>query len=121
MSFPSPKSRPLPKQRTQECHPFQVVGVDYAGPIFYRSKNKAISKSNILLFLYSVSRLIDLELESTLTTEVFIKIMKRLITKQGSPKRVYSENVKAFQAGAKWITRINKDKKFHCFLIVMIV
>ena len=32
MPFPSPKPEPLPKQRTQECHPFQVIEVDYAVP-----------------------------------------------------------------------------------------
>ena len=42
MLFPSLKPGPLPKKRTQECYPFQVIGVDYTGPIYYRSKNKAI-------------------------------------------------------------------------------
>ena len=42
--------------------------------------------------------------------------MKRLITRRGSPKIVYSVNAKAFQAGVKWLTRINKDEKFHNFL-----
>ena len=45
-----------------------------------------------------------------------MKSMKRLITRQGSPKTVYCWNVKTFQAGAKWLTRINKDKKFQFFL-----
>ena len=71
MPFPSPKPEPLPKQRTQECHPFQVIEVDYAFPIYYRLKNKAISKSYILLFSYSVSRAIHLELVSNLTTQEF--------------------------------------------------
>ena len=42
--------------------------------------------------------------------------MKRLIARQGSPKIVYSDNVKTFHAGAKWLNRINKDEKFHNFL-----
>ena len=45
MPFPSPKPGPLLKQRTQECHPFQVIGIDCTGPIYYRSKNKPIPKS----------------------------------------------------------------------------
>ena len=66
MPFPSLKPGQLPKQRTQECHPFRVRGVDYAGPFYYRSKNKAISKSYILLLLCSVSRIIHLELAPNL-------------------------------------------------------
>ena len=83
MSFPSPKSGPLPKQRTQECHQFQVMRVDYAGPIYCRSKNKAISKSFILLFSCSESRALHLELVPNVSTQEFIK-------------SIYSDNAKTF-------------------------
>ena len=112
MPYPSPKPGPLPKERTQECHPFEVIE-DYAGPIYY-VKNKAISKSCIL-FSCSVSRAINLELVRNLTTQ-FIKSIKRLIARRGSPKIIYSDNAKTFQAGAKWLIKINKDEKFHNFL-----
>ena len=115
MPYPSPKPGPLPKERTQECHPFEVIGEDYAGPIYY-VKNKAISKSYILLFSCSVSRAIHLELVRNLTTQEFIKSIKRLIARRGSPKIIYSDNAKTFQAGAKWLIKINKDEKFHNFL-----
>ena len=103
MSFPSPKPRPLSKQRTQECHPFQVIGVGYTGPIYYSSKNKVISKSNIFLFSCSVSRAIHLELVPNLSTQEFIKSTKIIIARWGSSK--------IFQDGAKWLIRINKDGK----------
>ena len=52
-----------------------------------------------------------------LTTQDFIKsITKRLIVRWGSRKTVCSDNVKTFQVGAKWLTKINKDEKFHNFL-----
>ena len=74
----------LSKRRNQECHPFQVIGVDYTGPIYYRSRNKAISKSYILLFWCSVSRAIYLELVPDLTNQEFIKSMKRLSSRRWS-------------------------------------
>ena len=98
--FASPKPGPLPKQRTPECHPFQVIEVDCAGPFYYRSRNKAISKSYILLFSCSVSRAMHLELVPNLTTQEFIKSMKWLIARRGSPKIVYSDNAKTFHEGA---------------------
>ena len=115
MPFPRPKPGPLSKQRTQEFHLFQVIRVDYAGPIYYRSKDKAISQS-ILLFSCRVSRDIHLQLVPNLTTQEVIKSMKRLISRQGSPTIVYSNTAKAFQAGAKWLTKISKDEKFHNLL-----
>ena len=33
MPFPSPKPGPLAQQRNEECHPRQMIGVDYAGSI----------------------------------------------------------------------------------------
>ena len=33
MPFPSPKRGPLAQQRNEECHPRQMIGVDYAGSI----------------------------------------------------------------------------------------
>ena len=72
MPFPSPKPRPLLKQATQECHPLHVIGVDYVGPIYDRSKNKAKAKSYILLFSCSVSRAAHLELVPNITTQEFI-------------------------------------------------
>ena len=74
MPFPSLKSGPLPKQRTQECHLFQVIGVGYTGPVYYRFKNKAISKSYILLFSCSVSRAIHLKLIPNLNTKSLSRV-----------------------------------------------
>ena len=74
----------LSKRRNQECHPFQVIGVDYTGPIYYRSRNKAISKSYISLFWCSVSRAIYLELVPDLTNQEFIKSIKRLRARRWS-------------------------------------
>ena len=85
MPFPSPKPGPLSKQRAQECHPFQVIGVDYAGPIYFSCKTKAISKSYIL-FWCSVSRAVHLELVPNLTTQETIKSMRRIIARWASPK-----------------------------------
>ena len=45
--------------RTQECHLFQVPGVNYAGPINYRSKNKAL---HIIILLCCASTAIHSEL-----------------------------------------------------------
>ena len=72
----------------------------------------------LLLLTYYYSRVVypELELVAHLSTQKFIKSIKRLIARRGCPKIVYSGNVKTFQAGAKWLTRINKDENFHNFL-----
>ena len=36
--YPQPKPGPLPKDRSEAAMPFQVIGTDYAGPIYYSTK-----------------------------------------------------------------------------------
>ena len=57
-----------------------------------------------------------IELVSNLTTTEFIKSFKRLISRRGKPKIVYSDNPKTFKAWAKWLANINKDQKLPDFL-----
>ena len=48
--YPQPKPGPLPKDKSEAAMPFQVIGTDYMGPIYYRTKSKKESKAYILLF-----------------------------------------------------------------------
>ena len=92
------------------------IGTDYAGPIYYKTKKKNELKAYILLFSCSVTRAVHVELVSNFTTAEFIKSFKRLISRRGKPKIIYSVNGKFFKAGAKWLANINRDKKLHDFL-----
>ena len=106
-----PKPELLTKDRTEQCLPFQVISVDYAGPIFYRSKTRKYLKEYILLFSCSGSRAVYLELVPNLTTSEFIRCLKRLIARRGRPKIIYCGVAKSFIARAKLLQKINKDKK----------
>ena len=44
----------LPVDRTQGSQPFEVVGVDYGGPIKYMKRKKVEGKAYIVLFVYSI-------------------------------------------------------------------
>ena len=116
LHYHSPKPGPLPKDRTEKCFPFEVIGTDYAGRIYYKTKKKSELKAYILLFSCSVTRAVHIELVSNLTTTEFIKSFKTLISRRGKPKIVYSCNTKTFKAGAKWLANINRDQKLHDFL-----
>ena len=90
--YPQPKPVPLPTDRSEAAMPFQVIGTDYAGPIYYRTKSKKESKAHILLFSCSLSRGVHLELTPNLTTNEFIKCFKWLIASRGRTKTVYADN-----------------------------
>ena len=113
----SPKPGPLPKDRTEKFFPFEVTGTDSAGPIYYKTKKKIELKAYILLFSCSVTRAVHIELVSSLITTKFIKSFKRLISRRGKPKILYSDNVKTFTTGAKWLENI-KIRNFTIFWVV---
>ena len=112
-AFGSPPPGNLPIDRTMGSIPFQVLGVDYAGPILYRFSKKRDGKAYILLFARSLTRAIHLELLSNQTTEEFMKAFKRFIARRGRPQKVYSDNGRSFVAASKWLARIMQDEKMQ--------
>ena len=49
VAFANPPPGNLPQDRTQGNIPFQVIGVDYAGPILYRSGKSGEGKAYVIL------------------------------------------------------------------------
>ena len=114
--YPSPIQGQLPKDRTEQNLPFKVIGVDYAGPIYCKTKSKKETKVYILLFTCSISRAVHLEVLPNQTAAEFIKAFKRLIARRGRVQVIYSDNAKTFVSASKWVQKINKDVEFRDFL-----
>ena len=116
---PYSKPRPgyLPRDRTKDSRPFEVVGVDYAGPIKYVTKKKKEAKACIILFACSLARAVYIELLPDQTADQFIPCLKKFVARRGRPNKIYSDNAKTFTATAKWIRDIMKDEKLNGFLI----
>ncbi|GFV61668.1 uncharacterized protein K02A2.6 [Trichonephila clavipes] len=79
---------PLPKDRTEVAAVFQVSGVDLAGPLLTKSKQKVW----IVLFTCAVFRAVHLELITSLSTTDFIQAMRRFIARRGRISVMYSDN-----------------------------
>ena len=64
----------LPRDRTEGRRPFQVVGVDFAGPIKYRVTQKKEGKAYITLYACSLTRAIYMELSKSMETGEFLEV-----------------------------------------------
>ena len=117
-AYEKPPPGKLPATRTEGSAPFQVVGVDFAGPIRYRTKGKAEKKAYLVLYGCSLTRAVHLEILQSMEVVEFIPSLKRLIARRGRPKIIYSDNAKTFIAANKWLKRAQKDEKLHHFLVV---
>ena len=107
--YPNPKPGLLQRYGTEQALPFEIIGTDYAGLLYCKSKGKKYLITYILLFSCSV-------IVSNLTTTGFIRTFKKLISRRGKPNIIYSDNAKTFKAGAKCLNSISRDQKFHDFL-----
>ena len=93
----------LPPERTEGSSPFEVVGVDFAGPIKYRKSSRAEGKAYLALYACSLTRALYLEVLPNLETTTFMASLKRFIARRGRPSVIFSDNGKTFVGAAKLI------------------
>ena len=103
----------LPRDRTEGSRPFQTIGVDFAGPMKFKKRNKTEGKAYIVLYACSLTRAIYIDLLNSLATAEFIRSLKGFIARKGRPEKIYSDNGKTFVAAAKWLGTVQKDENFQ--------
>ncbi|GFV56438.1 integrase catalytic domain-containing protein [Trichonephila clavipes] len=108
----------LPKDRLLENPPFEICGLDFAGPILYKCV-KEVKKCYFVIFTCAVTRGIHLELISSMSTKHFLLAFRRFISRRGSCSVVYSDNAKSLQAAFKdliYFAKILKNSEFKDFI-----
>ena len=76
--------------------PFETTGVDFAGPLYVKTQS-SMTKAYIALSTCAVTRAVHLDLFSDMSTENFLLVLKRLISRRGLCKVIYSDNAKTFK------------------------
>ena len=102
--------------RTEGSTPFEVIGVDFAGPIKYRIRAKTEGKAYLALCACSLTRGLLLEVLPNLATSEFLRSLKRLIARRGRPEKIYSDNGKTFVGAEKWLKQVMRDEKTQDYL-----
>jgi hypothetical protein len=96
----------LPKERITPCYPFEVTGLDFAGPIgqIGSTPKEQEKKYYVLIFTCAVTRLVSFELTSAVDKEHFVMGFDTFRSQKGKPKIVYSDNAQTFRSVEKQIT-----------------
>ena len=82
-----PQQATFPEFRVKRAAPFENSGVDFAGPLFAKTKS-GMSKVYIALFACCVTRAVHLELVQDLTAATFLRCLRRFVGRRVAPKRV---------------------------------
>lgn len=85
----------LPSSRLNPGGVFEVVGVDYMGPLNIKSKRgrgAKMTKCYVSVFVCFLTKALHLEVVSDLTTEAFVLTFRRFVARRGKPSHVYSDN-----------------------------
>lgn len=92
--FTEPIMAALPKQRVQGVRPFNVVGIDFAGPTIVRSGIRRVIgvKAWIAVFVCFATRAIHLEVVEDLTSNAFLAALRRFISRRGRCTTIFSDN-----------------------------
>ena len=90
-AYVAPIPGQLPPDRTNGRRSFQVIGLDFAGPITYEGKKDSLKQAYVFLITCSLSRAAHIELVGSQKIEEFIREFKRFVARRGKrTRRTYS-------------------------------
>ena len=89
----------LPPERTIPAPPFTYTGMDVFGPFYIKEGRKELKRWG-LIFTCLSSRAIHLETLNSMTTDLFVNALRRLISRRGKVRDLRSDQGTNF-VGAK--------------------
>jgi len=96
----------LPNERVKDARVFEVIGIDYVGPLFLKKSRKTW----ICLFTCAVYRAIHLELTTSLSTKAFLQALLRFIARRGRPSIIFTDNGTNFIEARNLLHKIDWNK-----------
>ena len=103
----------LPAFRVDNFRTFHTVGLDYCGPLYFGTgESGETAKCYICLFTCASTRAMHLELVPKLSTESFIRCLRRFVSRRGIPA-IVSDNFSSFKKAFKELNAISLDPKIR--------
>ena len=116
LAYPSAPAADLPEFRVKQAEPFSRVGVDFAGPLYYKSVKGTMAKCYVALYTCCVTRAVHLDLVRDMETGTFRRSLRRFAARRGTPSLIVSDNAKTFKATAKALREMCEDPDNRAYL-----
>ncbi|EYB97735.1 hypothetical protein Y032_0138g2086 [Ancylostoma ceylanicum] len=98
-----------PRRVRKPDYPFENIGMDYAGPLFYRNDDNSASKYWILLITCLNTRAIYVDLVKDMTAKTLLHTLRRFFASTAYPKWILCDNAKTFKS----IDELQSSYKFE--------
>ena len=115
-AYSVPPVAALPEFRVQSVPPFTNVGIDFAGPLYYKTKNAKMEKCYIVLYSCCTTRALHLDIVEDLSGTTFIRSFRRFTARRGTPSVINTDNAKTFKYTAGFLKKHENDNLFTSFL-----
>ena len=90
----------LDSRLQMDSHPFAFTGLDYFGPILIRQKRNQVKRYGCI-FTCLTTRAVHLELAADLSTDSFLNVLRRFLSRRGPVFHFYSDNGSNFVGGER--------------------
>ena len=94
----------VPRARLEQILPFEIVGTDYAGPLYYEGQNLKLKRILKHISHYSPVELSELYIWSPCQILLLLslsKVLRNGKSRKGKPNIIYSDSAKTFNPGVK--------------------
>lgn len=102
----------LPAHRLSPGFPFEITGIDYAGPFLIinkKGRGARLMKCYLCIFICFKIKAVHLEIVSDLTTEAFILALRRFMSRRGKPREIFCDNGTNFVGASREIAALVKN------------
>ncbi|XP_033228963.1 uncharacterized protein LOC117180578 [Belonocnema kinseyi] len=96
----------LPLERIREAAVFEIIGVDFTGPVYLKGGEKAW----ICIFTFAVFRAVHFETLKSLDVASFLMALRRHIARRGRPSIIFSDNGTNFVGLSNELERVDLEK-----------
>ena len=110
MAYNAPSPGYLPTTRTEGVNPFQVIRINFAGPLQYRISRQKEGKANVLLSACRLTRGVYFDFLPNLETDECLRSMEMFIARRGRPELIYFDNGKTFFGAKRRTKAVMKDE-----------
>lgn len=115
-SYGEPETGQMPEFRVTGGHAFESVGIDFAGPLYVKTRSNSLEKVYLAIFTCGATRALHLELVPDLSTDTFLLCLKRFVSRQGTPNLIVTDNAKTFKAASKNLVNLFKSPNVNSYL-----